>query len=229
MDSDPNGEAKRHSTERKLGHSWCVWEKYQTAFIQNTTNYQENIEIIYTFDTMDKFAMLWKYTTYNHPSELFFDIETNATKKFRISDEDPEEKIVDGLLLFREGVLPKWEDPANHKGCSISCDLNNMNGKSIDKVWKDILFAVIGQNFPFSDCVNGFRLLDRLKKHNLVKLELWMSCGVGACKPESEAYKQNKKVVDAITEYTHSIINRTQEVAFHSIFKKEHYIASKVN
>lgn len=229
MDSDPNGEEKGHSTERKLGYSWCVWEKYQTAFIQNATNYQENIEKIYTFETLDKFAILWKYTTYSHPSDLFFDIETNATKKFRVSDEDPEEKIVDGLLLFRDGILPKWEDPANHKGCSISCDLNNMSGKSIDKVWKDILFAVIGQNFPFSDCVNGFRLLDRLKKHNLVKFELWMSCGTGAYKPESEAHKQNKKIVDAITEYTHTIINRTQEVAFHSIFKKEHYIASKVN
>ena len=229
MDSDPKSEGKGHSPERKLSQSWCVWEKYQTAFIQNASNYQENIEKIYTFETLDKFALLWKYTTYSQPSDLLFDIETNATKKFRISEEDSEEKIVDGLLLFKEGVLPKWEDPANHKGCSISCELSGMNGRSIDKLWKDILFAVIGQNFPFSDCVNGFRLLDRLKKHNLVKLELWMSCGTAAYKPESEAHKQNGEIVDAITKHAHTIISRTQEVPFHSIVKKEHFIASKVN
>lgn len=229
MDSDPKSTNEAHSTERTLGHSWVLWEKYQTAYIQNASNYQENIEQIYRFDTLEKFALLWKYTTYHQPSELFFDIESSATKKFRTDEQNAEEKIVDGLLLFKEGVIPKWEDPANHRGCSITCDLTGMPGVSIDQLWRDIVFNVIGQNFPFSDCVNGFRMLDRLKKHNLVKFELWMSCGTGAYKPESEAHKQNKKIVDAITDYTHKIINRTQEVPFYSIFKKEHFIASKVN
>lgn len=230
MDKNPNAKKDGRSTERKLAFAWCLWEKYQEAFVQNAANFDKNIHIIYAFDSLESFALLWKYTTYKRPSALFFDLENNMQKKFKVGEDGMEdEKVVDGLFLFKNGVYPKWEDEANIKGCSISCELHNLSPGKIDSFWQDIVFAVVGQDFPFSSCVNGFRLLDRMRKHQHMKFELWMSCGVGAYKPGSPEYNENNKRVSEIIAFTHALIYKTQEVSVHSLIKKEHFISSKVN
>ena len=173
--------------------------------------------------------ILWKYTTYGRPSQLFFDLAKDATKRFKIEEEGAEEKTVDGLFVFKQDVEPKCEDPANQKGCSVSCDLYNLTAAQVDQLWHDLLFALVGQNFPFSDCVNGFRLLDRMKKHKFVKFDLWMSSGVGSYKLGTPEYAENKRIVDAIIAYAHGLINRTQPISIYSLTTKDHFIASKIN
>ena len=229
MDKNPNAKIKQAGGDRPLAYSWCLWEKYQEAYIQNSTNYDKNLHVIYTYDTLEKFALLWKYTTYSRPSELFFDMERDVSKKILIDEEGTEEKIVDGLFVFKKGIQPKWEDPENQQGCSISLDLYNLSGESIDRIWKDMIFAVTGQNFPFSEAVNGFRILDRMKKHRFIKFELWMSCGVAAYKPGSPDYQKNDEMINAITEYCHELINRTHSISIYNLIKKEHFVANKVN
>ena len=91
------------------------------------------------------------------------------------------------------------------------------------------MFAVVGQNFPFSDYVNGFRVLDRMKKHKFVKFELWMSSGVGSHKAGSEEYKQNLKIMEAITSHAHAVLNRTSKISLYDLITKDHFVASKVN
>ena len=229
MDNNSNGIGEQIGNERPLAFAWCLWEKYQEAYIQNSANYDKNLHVIYTFDTLEKFASLWKHTTYSRPSELFFDLDRDSMKKFRIDEQDAEEKVVDGLFLFKENIEPKWEDPVNQKGCSISLDIYNLPGENIDKLWRDMTFATIGQNFPFSENVNGFRILDRMKKHRFIKFELWMSCGVAAYKPGTPEYLRNDEMVKAITEYAHQLISRTHEISIYNLIKKEHFVANKVN
>lgn len=229
MDFNPNANDGGHSTERALGYTWCLWEKYQEAYVQTTTNYDKNLFIIYSFDSLEKLALLWKHTTYSTPSKLFYDMANEVSKKVVFNDEDSEEKIVDGLFLFRKGIQPKWEDPANERGCDIWCELSHLHAVEIDKFWHDIVFAVVGQNFPFSDYVNGFRILDRMKKHGSIKFELWISCGLGGHKVGSEEYIKNDKIIQAILEYTHQIVSRVKAISIYDITKKEHFVANKVN
>jgi len=229
MDKNPNAKNEGHITERALGNTWCLWEKYQEAYVQNATNYDKNMFIIYTFNSLEDFALLWKHTTYSTPSKLFYDLTYETTKKLINTDGDTEEKIVDGLFIFKQGIEPKWEDPANQRGCTIWLELLNLNAISINKFWKDVVFAIIGQNFPFSDYVNGFRILDRMKKHRSIKFELWLACGVGGLKVGSEEYTRNNKIINEIIDYTYMLVNRIQEISIHQITKKEHLVANKVN
>lgn len=95
-------------------------------------------------------------------------------------------------MLFRKGVEPKWEDPANESGGSFIVELKDLTPDDIDLVWKNLVFKLTGNTFPFADLVTGFRLLDRMKKHNLLKLELWTKVGLAKHRTNTEEYKRNK-------------------------------------
>ena len=43
-------------------------------------------------------------------------------------------------MLFREGVEPKWEDPANESGGSFIVELKEFTSDDIDLVWKTLVF-----------------------------------------------------------------------------------------
>jgi hypothetical protein len=43
-------------------------------------------------------------------------------------------------MLFRKGVEPKWEDPANESGGSFIVELKELNTSDIDLVWKTLVF-----------------------------------------------------------------------------------------
>jgi len=227
MDNNP---AKNASSERKLGNSWCIWEKYQEAYVQTTSNYDKNLFIIYTFDSLEKFALLWKHTTYSNPSRLFYDLQNDTTKKVVVLEgKEEEEKIVDGLFMFKQGVEPKWEDPANQKGSDIWCELAGLDSAAIDTFWRGLMFALIGENFPHNEYITGFRILDRMKKHRSIKFELWISCGLVGHKHGSEEYLKHQQVIDEITKYLHQIISLVTDLSIHSIAKKEHSVVNKVN
>ena len=49
-------------------------------------------------------------------------------------------------------------------------------------IWRDLVFALAGNTFPFTDHVCGIRLIDRLKKFNVIKIELWIDAGTGKFK-----------------------------------------------
>jgi hypothetical protein len=36
-------------------------------------------------------------------------------------------------------------------------------------------------------------------------------------------------MIKAITDYTHKLISRTQEISIYNLIKKEHFVANKVN
>lgn len=110
-----------------------------------------------------------------------------------------EEKVIECLMLFRKGIEPKWEDPSNESGGSFIVELKDLASSDIDLVWKYLVFQLIGNTFPYTDLVTGFRLLDRMKKHNLLKLELWTKVGLAKHKVGSEEYDKNKELKEKVT------------------------------
>ena len=212
-----------------LGSDWQLWEKYQGGTIQNSTNYQENMGRVYLFGSLPAFATFWKHTVYSNPSRLFFDSQENCSRKFTASEIDNEEKTVDGLILFRNGIEPKWEHSENKNGCSFSLEIRDLTAEQIDQIWQNLAVGLVGENFPFSGCVNGVRFLDRLKKLSLIKIELWLSVGSAAHKQSSTEHVRAERICAAIETEFSRILSRTRPTSVHEIITKQHFTANKVN
>ena len=226
MDNNPKVNKLEHTGERELMSEWCIWERYQTSYMQNKANYLDSNKIIYNFANLLEFCEIWENTNYKECSSVFFDNEAKNTRKLVFPN--GEEKVVECLMLFKKGIEPKWEDPKNHFGGSLIIELKDITTNELDTIWKNLIFSLIGHNFPFSECVNGFRLLDRMKKLNLVKLEIWISTGLSAYKKKDPQYQDNYDIKEKITIGLKELICRTVTISEYSIIFKDHYTANKV-
>ena len=226
MDLNPIDENKGHETVGKLGATWCLWEKYQSTQYQTRENYAENLQIIYEFSTLDEFAMLWKNTPYGQISTLFFDVQRQMSKKFPLKSN--EETVTESLLLFRKGVNPEWEDPANKYGSSLQAEFRDASPKEIDGLWKSLVFGIIGGTFPHSDRVMGLRVLDRLKKHQMLKCEVWTSVPYKSPHKSKEENENNEKMMNDIMKHFHMLCNEIVAVSIHTIIVKDHNVANKM-
>ena len=84
-------------------------------------------------------------------------------------------------MIFKNGVEPKWEDPANQVGGSFILEYllqPDTSQDDIDCLWRRIVFSIVGNSFPYADQVTGFRFMDRIKKFNTLKIELWTTFSV---------------------------------------------------
>lgn len=58
--------------------------------------------------------------------------------------------------LFREGIRPEWEDPANANGGKWTFTFNNKNATDINDIWLRSLLSVIGETIEQDEAlVNG--------------------------------------------------------------------------
>ena len=77
-------------------------------------------------------------------------------------------------LIFKKGIRPEWEDPANKYGGKwvVTLPIEDDMGEECDRAWLRLLLAVIGGEFDKSqrDAINGmiFSIRD---KH--LRISLW--------------------------------------------------------
>ena len=226
MDKNLNEKPKTPCNLQRLTDSWSLIEKYQTTVYQSAANYSEDTETVFSFSTLDEFAQLWKHTSYAQPSSLFFDFHKKRIRKVEIN-ESGETKTVDALYLFKNGIQPKWEDPANAEGSSLIVELNGIQQEEIDQIWQDIVFSLIGSTFPNYENVNGLRMMDRQKKHGNVKFEIWVSIGLKKWKKDSSEYNLTNDKLEDIIAHFHSLFNKTVPTSIHMISTKDHLVANK--
>jgi hypothetical protein len=222
MDKNPYGINEGHKAERKLASNWRLIEKYQATSYQSSGNYSDNTDDVYVVSSLADLAMLWKNTSYSQPSSLFFDFQN---QKIRSIELEGENKMVDGLLLFKDDIKPKWEDPANAAGSSFVIEFSAPSKQEMDTIWESLVFAMLGNCFPHSECVNGLRMLDRLKKHKVIKFEIWVSIGLKKWKNDKETVEENSKKIDTIIEHFHKIINEVIKVSIHFISTNDHFVS----
>lgn len=67
----------------------------------------------------------------------------------------------------------------------------------MDAIWKKIIIILLGESWEFSEYVTGIRLVDRQKKHNCLKLEIWTTLGF---KNDEISDKQKKILKDNFRE-----------------------------
>ncbi|KAI0705224.1 translation initiation factor eIF 4e-like domain-containing protein [Cytidiella melzeri] len=108
-----------------LRNTWVFWYRQQRAPGNKITNYEEGIKKVAEFSSVESFWSLW--THLNSPSSLL------PTTDY---------------LLFHKGVRrPVWEDPLNLSGGKWIIRLR----KGVaDRLWEDLVLAVIGDQF--ADC-----------------------------------------------------------------------------
>jgi len=72
--------------------------------------------------------------------------------------------------LFKEGILPMWEDPANINGGRWIFLLNGENKSILDETWLNLCLVIIGDAFQYSDDVCGVVVNVRYKYN---KISIW--------------------------------------------------------
>ena len=221
-----NGQLKENSL---LGRSWNLSESYQSDQQKTFQNFANTHNSIYDFSTVGEFALFWKVSDYSMPSNLFYDEANSNIRKFKVKENDNEEKVIDGISLFKKGVNAAWEDPENQNGCSFDINLKNLVPEEIDQIWRNLVMELVTENFPFVQYVTGIRCIDRLKKHSCIRVEIWISVGLKAYKPESDDYFRNDIIIKTITDHFLMILNKTATVSDFELTRHEHAIRLKVN
>jgi len=77
------------------------------------------------------------------------------------------------IYMFKSGIVPTWEDPANSGGCQWTIMIPREKRREyLDRLWLEILVACIGNLFPqdISDNINGVALQRRQKED---RINLW--------------------------------------------------------
>jgi len=113
-----------------LRHNWVFWFRQHRAPGNKITNYEEGIKKITSFGSVESF---WSLQTHLNPPSVLA-----ATTDY---------------LLFHSGIKrPVWEDPLNANGGKWIIRLRK--GIS-DRLWEDLVIAIIGDQFDVEDGICG--------------------------------------------------------------------------
>lgn len=74
------------------------------------------------------------------------------------------------MHLFREGIEPKWEDPACEHGGKWTAMLSKNNAQLLDSNWLHAVLACIGEQFDDGDEVCGVVVNIRPKSN---RISIW--------------------------------------------------------
>jgi len=106
-----------------LKYSWTLWYDAQLAGGKRPSTWGDNIKEIFSFSTIEDFWRLHNNMT--SPSQL---------------------QLGSTYSLFKNGIEPKWEDPANEGGGKWTAVIQRQKGLwNLDKLWLYLMLACIGQ------------------------------------------------------------------------------------
>ena len=119
------------------------------------------------FSTVEEFWRLWTFIP--RPSEVLCDGHNRK---------DVLGRKVDAFSIFKKGIRPEWEDPANFKA-SEWATLNGVRFDiDVDILWENMVLALLGETIEEDDEICGCRVVDRFKKgfgsKPMYRLELWL-------------------------------------------------------
>jgi translation initiation factor 4E len=162
------------SEDMPLSAAWTLWEQSHAGGAAVTTmgNYSDCMQEIVTVKSVKQF-----WSMFNHipqPSVLL-------QNKRIVAFENEAPRTVSSLMLFRQGVRPEWEDPANREGGHIHFQFRpNIAPGNLDEYWNNIVLALMGNTLEPIDgeylpVVQGVRLVDKVtsQRPGGVRFEVW--------------------------------------------------------
>ncbi|KAL4703995.1 hypothetical protein ACJJTC_018035 [Scirpophaga incertulas] len=130
-----------------LENTWVLW---LTANVSK--DWKENLIEITSFNTVEDFWCLYHHMIL--PSEL----------------EEGQD-----FSLFKQGVRPMWEDPANTKGGRLVVFLEKKNTHDLNRIWLDTILMLIGENFDnLNHLIRGV-VVNIKPKNNKNRISVWFS------------------------------------------------------
>eukprot|EP01024_Parvocaulis_polyphysoides_P050648 TRINITY_DN4936_c0_g1_i1.p2 TRINITY_DN4936_c0_g1~~TRINITY_DN4936_c0_g1_i1.p2 ORF type:complete len:216 (-),score=51.88 TRINITY_DN4936_c0_g1_i1:229-876(-) len=122
------------SKKHPLEHRWTLWFDNKQRGKGGRDSWGATLNTVYSFGTVEEFWCL--YNNIQTPGKL----AANAD-----------------LHLFKEGIKPAWEDPANENGGSWTLIVpKSPEAKNqLDNWWLDLLLCVIGEQFEGSEDICG--------------------------------------------------------------------------
>ena len=163
----------------KFSKTWTFWENY----VSKTTSlsYDETNKQIFKWDNIITFFQFWNKYPGREIKNIFFD---GNNLKFFFN----EQYRINGMNIFQEGIKPMWEDEQNKGGKYYQLDYQ-VQKNQIDNFavaanfnWKKLALCTMGGNLPYSDSINGIRLIDKTDfergKIIMFRIEVWIRKGL---------------------------------------------------
>jgi translation initiation factor 4E len=106
-------------------------------------------------------------SVYLYISEVFYD---GKAKKYI------EGRLIKSFAVFKKGINPTWEDPANANGSELVAS-SAFLPDIFDAFWENLVLGLIGESIDDADQICGCRVVDQTRKNNAkptYKIELWL-------------------------------------------------------
>ncbi|ORX47072.1 eukaryotic translation initiation factor 4E [Hesseltinella vesiculosa] len=114
--------------QHALHYAWIVWFIHRSPRTK-ITNYEDSMRKIASFSTVEEFWSV--YTHLTRPNEL---------------------PAISDYHLFKNGIRPMWEDPANVQGGKWIVRLKK---GLASRYWEDLVLAMIGDQFDVHNEICG--------------------------------------------------------------------------
>lgn len=105
--------------------------------------------------------------------------------------------MIKSLALFKKGIEPRWEDPANATGSEFVSS-GYFPSDIFDAFWENLVLGLIGESMDEADAICGCRVVDQTRKATpkpTYKIELWMRTAEDAV-----CSKIKRRLTDVLTD-----------------------------
>ncbi|GJJ69756.1 translation initiation factor 4E [Entomortierella parvispora] len=130
-----------------LQHPWTLYFDTTSAYNRqgsSQSNFESGLREIGSFTTVKRFAEYFNWIIKPHKIE-------NSSN----------------YHLFKDGIKPMWEDPANSKGGRWILTLLTKNPELLDRCWMELAYALVGEQLDAGDDICGAVLSRRTKADRL--------------------------------------------------------------
>ncbi|KAG0037997.1 hypothetical protein BGZ82_001337 [Podila clonocystis] len=130
-----------------LQHAWTLHYDVSAGYNRQASSahsYVNMLQNLGTFSTVEQFARYFNWIEKPHKME-------NSAN----------------YHLFKDGIKPVWEDPANANGGRWILTLQNRNSDLLDRCWMELAYALVGEQLDANDDICGAVLSRRMKADRL--------------------------------------------------------------
>jgi len=117
--------------ENRLQHTYCLWFS-RKGTQRAATDYSKSLHVVGRCASVQQWWSLYSHL-----------IRPTSLKPYR------------ELSLFKQGIKPMWEDPANSKGGQW---LIRLRKNKIERAWENVCMAMLGEQFLVGDEICGIVL-----------------------------------------------------------------------
>lgn len=178
--------------EHRLQHAYCLWFSKRPSQIQGrgSQNYSQALRLVGQVGTVEQWWALYSHIVRLH------DIPAHRD-----------------LHLFKKGIKPMWEDPANKKGGKWVIRLKK---EQAARAWENLCMAMLGEQFMAGNEICGVVVSTRYQEY---LLSVWHR--------NSSDQAMIARIRDALKRLLNIPPSATMEYKIHSDCLKYGYGASK--